>query len=458
MNETAVRFQSAEQAISVAELNQRVRQLLEQEIPLLWVRGEISNLTFAASGHLYFTLKDEQAQVGCVMFRSRAQMLGWRPAAGQRVEARGRVTLFESGGRYQLQIDALKPAGLGDLHARFIALRDRLAAEGLFDPARKRALPPLPARIGIVTSPQAAALRDVVTTLRRRAPQVDLIVYPTPVQGEAAAAQIIAALRNAERRAECELLILCRGGGSLEDLWCFNDEALARCLRAITIPVVCGVGHETDFTIAEFAADLRAPTPTAAAELACPDSLALRRQISDAQRRLRGALRQRLDNAAQRVDSLARRLRHPAERLLASRQSLAERSARLARGMGALIAGARQLVYHARIRHQRLDLRTGLLARSRMAHAANERRLLLANQAQCAMRRQQLGALAARLRSLDPRQVVERGYAIVTDPKGAVLSDAQAVELNQQIHVNLRNGCLLASVDNKLPPQLPTEE
>ena len=458
MDETAVRFQSAEQAISVAELNRRVRQLLEQGIPLLWVRGEISNLTFAASGHLYFTLKDEQAQVSCVMFRSRAQLLGWRPAAGERVEARGRVTLFESGGRYQLQIEALKPAGLGDLHARFIALRDRLAAEGLFDPARKRPLPPLPRRIGIVTSPQAAALRDVVTTLRRRAPQVDLIVYPTPVQGEGAAAQIIAALRTADRRAECELLILCRGGGSLEDLWCFNDEALARCLRGLKIPVVCGVGHETDFSIADFAADLRAPTPTAAAELACPDTLALRRQIRDAQRRLRGALRQRLDAAAQRVDNLARRLRHPAERLLASRQALAERGARLARTMQSTIDDARRQVGRAHTRYARLDLRTTQLVRSLSALASDERRLQLASQTRQAMRRQQLGALAARLRGLDPRQVVERGYAILTDRDGTILSDAQTVELNQQIHVNLRNGCLLATVDNKLPPQLPTEE
>jgi exodeoxyribonuclease VII large subunit len=458
MIETPAMFQSAEQALSVAELNQRVRQLLEQGFPLLWVRGELSNLSFAASGHFYFTLKDEQAQVGCVMFRSRAQTLGWKPAAGQRVEARARVTLFEAGGRYQLQIDTLKPAGQGDLHARFLALRDRLAAEGLFDAARKRPLPSLPRRIGIVTSPQAAALRDVVSTLRRRAPHIDLIVYPAPVQGAGVAGRIIEVLREADRRAECDLLILCRGGGSLEDLWCFNDESLARALRSLTLPVICGVGHETDFTIADFAADQRAPTPTAAAELASPDRAALLWQIAGTQRRLTGAARRRMDLAGQLLDHRARLLRHPAEQLAAARQALSERAARLTRSGRATAGDAREAVQLATGRLNRLDLRATLLLPQQAGLEARMRRLTLSREAERRLLGQRLAATAARLTSLDPRRVVDRGYAIVTDGDGALVTGIDGVELKRPIYVNLRNGCLQATVDNKLLSRLPADD
>lgn len=458
MNQTPSLFQSAEQSLSVAELNQRVRQLLEQGIPLLWVRGELSNLSFATSGHFYFTLKDEHAQVGCVMFRSRAQTLGWKPVAGQRVDARGRVTLFEAGGRYQLQIDTLKPAGQGDLHARFIALRDRLAAEGLFEPSHKRALPRLPRRVGIVTSPQAAALRDVVSTLRRRAPHLDLIVYPTPVQGAGAAHRIIEALRTADRRSECDLLILCRGGGSLEDLWCFNDESLARALRNLSLPVICGVGHETDFTIADFAADHRAPTPTAAAELASPDRGALLQQLAEMQRRLTGAARRRLDMAGQLLDHRARRLRHPAEQLAAARETLAQRANRLVRLGQAGIGEAGRRLDTAGERLRRFDLRTAVLQPRQAELGTISRRLALSLAADQRLRRQRIAAAEARLTGLDPHRVVERGYAIVTDADGSPVTGIEAAELNRLIYVNLRNGCLQASVENKLPSRWPADE
>lgn len=444
--------------LTVAQLNQRVRTLLEGGFPLLWVRGEISNLSFAPSGHVYFTLKDAQAQVGCVMFRSRAQLLGFRPEGGQRVDARARVTLFEAGGRYQLQIESLRPAGQGDLHARFLALRDRLAAEGLFDPASKRILPSMPRRIGIITSPRAAALRDVVTTLRRRAPQMDLVVYPAAVQGEDAPRQLVAALKTADQRGECELLILCRGGGSLEDLWCFNDETLARTLRALATPVVCGVGHETDFTIADFAADLRAPTPTAAAELSSPDTAALLQALKSKHRRLQFSLEKRLQQAAQQLDQAARRLRHPAEKLRQARKRLRE----LVQRMSASVARRQRESIHgfelARRRYRRLGVRERLVARASATLTQLAERLSRIHRSRLDQRRVRLEQLAARLRALNPGAVLERGYAVVSTADGRVIADATGVELNSRIYVNLRNGCLESTVNNKTPPQWPPED
>ncbi|HTN66510.1 MAG TPA: exodeoxyribonuclease VII large subunit, partial [Burkholderiaceae bacterium] len=254
--------------LSVSALNQAVARMLERNFPLTWVAGEISNFTRASSGHWYFTLKDNAAQVRAVMFKGRAQYAGFTPREGDRVEVRALITLYAARGEFQLSVEAIRRAGVGDLYEAFIRLKEKLAAEGLFDAERKRALPRLPRVIGIVTSPQAAALRDILTTLQRRAPHVAVILYPTPVQGVGAAEKIRAAIELAAHRAECDVLLVCRGGGGIEDLWSFNDESVARALVACPMPVVCGIGHETDFTIADFAADLRAPTPTAAAEMA----------------------------------------------------------------------------------------------------------------------------------------------------------------------------------------------
>src|SRR5574340_462515 len=256
--------------ISVSELNRSARQILEQRLPLLWVAGEISNFTQAASGHWYFSLKDDKAQVRCAMFRMKSQYLDWLPENGMQVEVRAQPTLYEPRGEYQLAVENMRRAGLGALYEAFEKLKGRLEKEGLFAAARKKALPAFPRRIGIITSPAAAALRDVLTTLRRRMPNIPVLIYPVPVQGEGAAQKIAAAIQLAGQRRECDVLILCRGGGSIEDLWAFNEEVVARAIAACEIPVICGVGHETDFTIADFAADRRAPTPTAAAELATP--------------------------------------------------------------------------------------------------------------------------------------------------------------------------------------------
>ena len=327
--------------VSVSELNRRVRALLENQFEMLWVAGELSNVKLAASGHWYFCLKDPSAQIECAMFRTRAQFLDFRPENGLQVEVRARVTLYEPRGNFQLVVEEIRKAGLGALFEAFEKLKARLQAEGLFEPARKRPLPPFPRAIGIVTSPQAAALRDVLTTLRRRAPMTPVIVYPAQVQGEYAAAQLMRAIREANARAECDVLILCRGGGSLEDLWCFNEEALARVIVASALPVVSGVGHETDFSIADFVADLRAPTPTAAAVAASPDREALHSEVAAHRRRLvrdirriaathrqdRDVLARRLvrdmrrilETRGQRLDALARRLLTPAERLARDR-------------------------------------------------------------------------------------------------------------------------------------------
>lgn len=321
---------AAAPVLSVSQLLRSARGMLERSFPLQWISGEISNLRPAASGHLYFTIKDETAQVDCVMFKSRAAALDWEPADGLRVEVRALVTLYEPRGRFQLNVEAMRRAGLGPLYERFLKLKDKLGREGLFDPDAKRPIPEHPRQIGVVTSLAAAALRDVLTTLRRRNPAIPVIVYPAPVQGEGAAAKLVQALAAANARAECDVLLLVRGGGSIEDLWQFNEEALARAIRASDIPVVCGVGHETDFTIADFAADARAPTPTAAAELVSPSLEALRARIAETAARIARETARKIEYAMQTVDALARRLLHPAERLRNSRQHLGHLAARLA--------------------------------------------------------------------------------------------------------------------------------
>ncbi len=303
----------ARPALTVSALNRTVAGLLERSFPLVKVQGEIANITRAASGHWYFTLKDDSAQVRCVMFRSRAGLLGWTPKQGDDVEATAVVGLYEARGEFQLTVEHLSRAGLGRLFEEFQRLKQRLAAEGLFEAARKRPLPRLPRAVGIVTSLQAAALTDVLTALRRRAPYLQAIVYPVPVQGAGAGAQIAAMLAAVSKRRSAdgvEVVLLVRGGGSIEDLWSFNEEVVARAIVASEVPVVVGVGHESDFTIADFAADLRAPTPTAAAELVAPSD-ALRDTVATQLRHLVRRLEFRLNATAQRLDYAQRRLLTP---------------------------------------------------------------------------------------------------------------------------------------------------
>lgn len=323
---------SGDSVLSVSSLSRSVRDLLESRFPLVWVGGEVSNLTLARSGHTYFSLKDERAQVRCVLFRHRGQLLDWAPREGMQVEVRAVVTLYEPRGDFQLNVEFMRRAGLGALHEAFLRLKDRLAAEGLFDEAIKRPLPAYPRAIGVVTSLHAAALRDVLTTLARRNPSIPVIVYPTAVQGEGAALEVVAALERAGRRAECDVVILCRGGGSIEDLWSFNDERVARSIRACPVPVVVGVGHETDFTIADFAADRRAPTPTAAAEFASPSRADLLSAVGGLRERLHRRMTRDLETRMQLLDHLTRRLVHPARRLQAQAAVFAQLVARVRQG------------------------------------------------------------------------------------------------------------------------------
>jgi exodeoxyribonuclease VII large subunit len=386
--------------LSVSELLRSVRDTLEHRYPLMWVRGELSNLSRAASGHCYFTLKDVGAQVECVMFRTRLAALEWQPRDGAQVEVRALVTLYEPRGRFQLTVETMRRAGPGPLHERFLQLRDKLAREGLFDPAAKRSPPKHPHAIGVLTSLHAAALHDVVTALGRRNPAIAVVVYPCPVQGEAAAGRIAAQLARANARAECEVLLLVRGGGSLEDLWPFNEEVVARAIRASRIPVVVGVGHETDFTIADFAADRRAPTPTAAAELAAPGRDELLGRIEELARCLAREARRRLEYAMQAVDSLGRRLVHPAERLRTAQQHVGHLQARLA------FAACRRLdALGARL--ERLD---------------------------------------TVLASLDPGAVLARGYSITTNAAGLVVRDAGEVRDGERVHTTLARGTIVSEV------------
>src|SRR5262245_3777065 len=335
---------SGPQILTVSALARSVRDLLEHRYPLLWVAGEISNLTLAKSGHAYFVLKDEQAQVRCVMFRSRRQQLDWEPRDGMQVEAQVLVSFYEPRGDFQLNVEAMRRAGLGARFEAFVRLRDKLEKEGLFDAAAKRPLPSLPRTVGVITSRDAAALRDVLTTLKRRNPSIAVVVYPAAVQGTRAAEEIARALVLAGRREECDVLLLVRGGGSIEDLWTFNEESVARALRACPLPVVTGIGHETDFTIADFAADRRAPTPTAAAELASPERTRLLDAICSLAAKLGACARRALEGRMLGVDQLARRLIHPGAKLAAQGELLAQLRLRLGNAAGRLLSERRSRI------------------------------------------------------------------------------------------------------------------
>lgn len=423
--------------LTVSALNQAVARMLERSFPLAWVSGEISNFTRAASGHWYFTLKDDNAQVRAVMFRGRAQYAGFTPREGDKVEVRALVTLYAPRGDYQLNVEAIRRAGVGNLYEAFLRLKEKLNAEGLFDAARKRQ-PPLFARtVGIVTSPQAAALRDILTTLRRRAPHVRVILYPAPVQGEGAAQKIAQAVDTASRRAECDVLLVCRGGGSIEDLWSFNEEEVARAIAGCSMPVISGVGHETDVTIADFAADLRAPTPTAAAEMAAApraDWIATLDALADDMTR---ALRRALAEKIQTLDWLSRRLVSPSAYIARERLKLQGLQMRLAHATRTPLVQAKYRVSHLQTR-LRAQLPETVPARARLKedarHLGRRMETLLAG------RRQALASLAAQLELLNPQRTLERGYAMVIDGKGRVVRAPKDLRPRETVTVRLAEG------------------
>jgi exodeoxyribonuclease VII large subunit len=432
--------------ISVSELNRTARTLIERQLPLLWVAGELSNFRRYDSGHCYFVLKDAQAQVRCVMFRGRAQHLDWKPADGAQVEVRAVPTLYEARGDFQLNVESMRQAGSGALYEAFARLKSRLEAEGLFDSARKRPLPRFPRCIGIVTSLQAAALRDVLTTLGRRMPGLPVVIYPTLVQGEGAAAQIAAAIETAGRRAECDVLLVCRGGGSIEDLWAFNEEPVARAIAASPMPVVSGVGHETDFTIADFAADLRAPTPTAAAELISQSRVELQAQLAQLARGLARAARRRLERHMQGLDYLMRRLVHPGERIAEQRRNLEHLVARLMAAMGHAAE-----TWQWRVRELAREWRA--LKPDFAAAAERQRDLMLRLQRAARVRADtaaaQLKSLEAQLAQLNPENVLGRGYAIVRTANGEVVRDADRLAVGDAVDLTLGRGEATATVTGR---------
>ena len=429
--------------VSISELNRLARLSLEREFPLLWVAGEVSNLTRAASGHVYFSLKDENAQARCVMFRSRAQSIPWRLENGQQVEARALVSLYEPRGEYQLNIETLRRAGLGRLFEAFARLKARLDTEGLFAAERKRALPRFPHRIGIISSPHAAALRDVMVALKRRAPHLTAILYPTLVQGESAAEEIAKAIAVAGQRNECDLLLIVRGGGSIEDLWAFNEEIVARAIVASPLPAITGVGHETDTTIADYVSDLRAATPTAAAELATQGWHEAAGEIAGLGIALRRAMQTRIAGQQQGLDHLSLRLIHPATRLAQAHDRLALLCSRLDASLAHGLHRHRDRFNRAALALGRSVPRT----EKRRGHIGMlAQRLDAAIRTQQQMRRNALDNIAAALLHLNPEATLARGFSIIRDADGKLITDAASLHTGQTVSLYLAHGEAEASI------------
>ena len=442
-------FQLQRQVYSVSELTQRLKGLLETQFPDVWVAGEISNFRPATSGHLYFTLKDASAQLRAVCFRNQARYLKFKPQDGVSVIARGRLSIYEARGEYQLLVEFLEPAGLGALQLAFEQLKAKLAAEGLFDPARKQALPVLPRTVGIVTSPSGAVIRDILRILRRRYRNMNVLLYPVRVQGEGAAQEIVQAIEHFNRRG-VDVMILARGGGSLEDLWAFIEEDGSRAIAGSKIPIISGVGHETDFTIADFVADLRAPTPSAAAELVVHRKQDFQAELDNRFRRLSQLFRLRLAEARQRLTELRM---HRVFQTLASR--LAEKSQRVDDCVAALDKAIRHRLTLARQQWLRVvpgvaryDFQR-LLDLKRATLDEHARRFQTEFSRYLVDRRNRLSHVQALLRERSPLVILGRGYSITRDASGKILRDAAAVSVGDEISVRLAQGELGATVREK---------
>lgn len=430
--------------LSVSQLNRQVKRLLEGHFDFIWVEGEISNLAQPGSGHWYFSLKDDTAQLRCAMFRNRNQRVRFAPRNGQQVLLRGRVSLYEGRGDFQLIVEHMEDAGAGALQRAFEELKLRLRAEGLFEPDRKQALPSFPRRIALITSPGGAVIRDLLSVFKRRYPAVELDLVAVPVQGADAAPAIAAALAIADA-ADFDALVLARGGGSLEDLWAFNEEIVARAMADCVTPVVSAVGHETDFTIADLVADARAPTPSAAAELLSPDSRELLLTIRGLEANLARSLQRRLALTSERLVNLRRHLRHPGERLREQAQRLDDIEQRMQRSVGAQLELRRsQLALQnlaleqqsPQVAIKQLGMRVGQLGTNIGHHG---RQTLLQQQAR-------ISTLAARLQSLSPLATLQRGYAIVTDDHGVLVSEIETLKEGDTITTRLASGNLRSQV------------
>lgn len=449
MNHLDESSQSRQQQIfTVTRLNSAVRMILEQDLGLVWLTGELSNLAMPSSGHWYFSLKDISAQVRCAMFKGNNRRVPFRPQDGMQVLVQARVSLYEPRGDYQLIIESMQPAGDGMLALRFEELKRRLGAEGLFDEGRKRPLPREPRAVGLITSATGAALHDMLTVLGRRAPDLPVFIYPTQVQGSAAIGQIVSAIALANRRAEVDVLIVGRGGGSLEDLWCFNEEAVARAIAHSTIPVVSAVGHEVDVTISDFAADLRAPTPSAAAELVAPDRSARAQRLVHLKQRLVQAISRRQTAARHGFALLQKRLDHqdPKRRLEQQSQRLDELSGRLQHLLNLRLHQGERRLANLELRLQARSPEKLLAAGKRRHQLAQERLHTLMNKRQD-LAAHRLAMLSARLDGISPLATLGRGYSITRTPSGEVISRAAQVSPGQQLVTTLAEGSLRVRVE-----------
>jgi exodeoxyribonuclease VII large subunit len=443
-------LQPTRQIFTVSELTAKIRDLLAKNFMDILVQGEISNCREAQSGHIYFTLKDDRAQVRCVFFKQQQRGIKFRPEDGLQVTVRGSISVYEQRGEYQIYVENLEPVGRGALQLAFEQLKKRLEAEGLFDAKRKKPLPLLPSRIGIITSPRGAAVRDVVRILTRRFPNVHLTVYPVRVQGEGSAEEIVKALKFFNARRIVDVLILARGGGSIEDLWAFNEEIVARAIFASEIPVISGVGHETDFTIADFVADLRASTPSAAAELVVQTRAEFDKHIVDLRETLAGLVRYRLLELSRRVHELSARrgFRRPLDLLRQQRQRADEMTSRLALGLRARLEQSRKRFTAAHLRIVSFDFRVKIAAfRLRLEKRSADlgvriERLLRA-------KRDRFEKLTLQLQERSPLKVLERGYAIATDAAGNLLRSADQVQIGDTVAIQLHRGRLSAEVKKK---------
>ena len=438
--------------LGVGELNRRARALLEGHFPSVWVQGEISNFSRPSSGHWYFSLKDAEGQIRCAMFRGHNQRLRHVPADGQKVLLCGRLSLFEARGDYQLIVEHLEDAGEGALLRAFEQLKQALAAEGLFDQARKRSLPASPRHLAVITSPTGAAIHDILNVLRRRCPLLPVTLLPVPVQGSEAAPAMAAALERINRLGErlqppVDVVIIGRGGGSAEVLSAFNDEALARAIAASRLPVVSAVGHEVDVSIADFTADLRAPTPSAAAELVSPDQQQWLQRLRALDALMWRQLQLRLQQQRQRLEGLSRRLRHPGQRLREQAQRLDALEMRLHRARQGQLARRREQLQQLLARHQRCNPqpRIGAL---QLRLAELQQRARRAGLRQFERRRERLEALAQRLNTVSPLATLDRGYAIVSDPRGRVLMDATRLQPGDALTARLARGRVICTVDH----------
>ena len=428
----------------VSELSNEMRRLMERSYPEIWIEGELSSLSAPASGHLYFSLKDNQSQLRCAMFKGRASINRYKPKAGDLVRVRAKISVYTARGDLQCIVQHIEEAGEGLLQRRFEELKTKLNAQGLFDQAHKKDIPRLPKHIGLITSASGAAVKDILTTLKRRCPGIPVTIYPTVVQGDTAAKNIIDAINNSVQHQECDVLVLTRGGGSIEDLWCFNDEQLAQSIFNCPIPIVSGVGHEVDITIADLVADLRAPTPTAAAEMISPDTSHLLANLQSLHFRLPRSMQRLVEQKTQLIDMTTRQLVHPRQQLKQNQLKLETSSKRISQLMQQhLFQRQNQLkqsqqrfktpITNSSLKKQKIN---NLGQRFRLANSNNHKQLI-----------QQFSSLSEQLHLVSPLATINRGFSIARDQNDKILRSKDQVEKNQMIEVQLSDGKLDCTVN-----------